>query len=316
MKGLIVCAGKGTRLHPFTLSYPKTLLPVANVPLLKYGIEKLAEAEIREIGIVMNTSQEKMIYETVGYGEHWGVRLSYIYQNEPKGIADAVKQAESFVKDSPFLLLLGDNLISESLADLKAGIERQGNSASVMLAAVKNPQDYGIAEVRENTLVSLQEKPRHPKSNLAVLGVYAFDSVIFHAVDAILPSPRGELEITDAIQWLIDNGYKVTCNYAAKPIIDVGTIERWLEANRCMLDQKYKTGFFGERCLLSNTFIIPPVVIGPGSEIKNCIVGPYVSVGTNVELEGCRISNCIFLENAKLLNSPSPVKDLIIGPQG
>lgn len=314
MKGLILCAGKGTRLHPLTLSYPKTLLPIANVPILKYCIEKLVEIEIQEIGIVLNASQEKVIKEMVGTGEQWNVRLTYIYQNEPKGIADAVKCAREFIEDSPFCLLLGDNLITESLTDLRKGLEQQGSNASIMLAAVTKPQDYGIAVIRGNRIVGLEEKPKEPKSNLAVLGTYAFDSSIFQAIDAIAPSPRGEYEISDAIQWLIDNDCKVSYSFAVKPIIDVGNIERWLEANRCILEQRNKTSAHFDRCHLHNTQIIPPVIIGQGCEINNSIIGPYVSIGTDVMLEGCTISNSILLTGVKLMNVPYPVRDSIFGP--
>lgn len=314
MKGLILCAGKGTRLYPLTLSYPKALLPIANIPVLYYSIEKLAEVDIREIGVIINKSQKNEIIESVGSGERFGVRLTYIYQNEPLGIADAVRQAKRFVGNSRFLLLLGDNLITGSLADLKFCIEQQSVNACLVLAAVANPQDYGIAEVNGENIVGLKEKPLLPKSNLAVNGAYAFDSTIFQAIDAISPSLRGEYEITDAIQWLIDNGRKVSYKFIVEPMIDMGVLSRWLQANRCVLEQQNKVGVGVGPGLFPNSQIIPPVAIGQGCKIKDSMIGPYVSIGANSVLEGCHISNSILLTGVHLKNISHPLRNLVFGP--
>ncbi|CAM3045224.1 glucose-1-phosphate thymidylyltransferase [Paenibacillus sediminis] len=313
MKGLILCAGKGSRLHPLTLSYPKTILPVANKPILYYCIEKLVELDILDIGIVINKSQKKMIKEKLDYDKQWGIRITYIYQNEPKGIADAVRHAKDFIGADPFILLLGDNLITESLAGLKSSIERQESNAAVMLASVKNPQDYGIAEVVDGKIIGIEEKPINPKSNLAVLGSYAFDSTIFKAIDSISPSARGEYEITDALQWIIDHKYSVSSTYTDKHNVDVGTIERWLEANRSMLRNMKGRRIYLAGCTFENTQIIPPVIIERDCEIKDCVIGPYVSIGSDVWLEGCHIENSIILDSVRLKHIPYQIKNSIMG---
>jgi glucose-1-phosphate thymidylyltransferase len=313
MKGLILCAGKGTRLYPFTLSYPKALIPVGNKPLLQFTIEKLAKHGITEIGIVIHPLQDVVIKEHIGSGEQWGVSITYIYQPEPKGISDAVKAAQHFIGTEPFMLLLGDNLILDSLTELIKPIETQGCHVALMVAEVEDPQDYGIAEVLENRIVSLQEKPSSPKSNLAVLGAYSFTPTVFNAVAAIKPSPRGELEITDAIQWLIDQGYPVSYYLTEKPNIDVGTLERWHEANRMVLDEVRETDYIHETAVLDNCQIIPPVLVDHGCLLKDCVIGPYVSISAGSNIEGCRIENTIILNEVHLKHIANPIKNTVIG---
>lgn len=299
MKGLILCAGKGTRLYPFSLSIPKVLLPVANKPIVHYSIEKLVELNIREIGIVIDPRYQPLFARQVGSGERWNARITYIYQTDANGIADAVKQAAGFIADDPFLLLLGDNVIEQSLACLQNSVQHQRHDAAILLGRVATPRDYGIAEIADGRIVGLEEKPVHPKSNLAVLGAYAFRRPIFQAVGQIPPSGRGEYEITDAIQWMIRQGYSIDHWMTEKRFSDVGKPERWLEANRWMLDRLHQTeatketGFAGCR-------IIPPVQIGEGCQMKDCVIGPYVSIGPHVQLEGCHIADSIVLERTNL----------------
>lgn len=313
MKGLILCAGKGTRLHPITLKHPKTLIPVANTPLLQTCIEKLVEQGIVEIGIVIHPSQEFKIREQFGNGESRGVSITYIYQTEAKGISDAVKQAQSYIGDDAFLLLLGDNLISEPLTELKIDVEERGNHGSLLLAEVENPQDYGIAEVLDGYIVRLEEKPQNPKSNLAVLGAYAFTRSIFLAVKDIKPSARGEYEITDAIQWLVDHNFPVTYHTTEKLNMDVGTVDRWLEANRRTLDERHSDGTIHETAILENCTIIKPVSIDQGCVLKDSVIGPYVSIGAGSHIEGCRIENSIILNGVHLKHISNTLKDTVIG---
>jgi glucose-1-phosphate thymidylyltransferase len=313
LKGLILCAGKGTRLYPITLSYPKTLIPIANTPLLQSCMDKLAEQDIVEIGIVIHPSQDSVIKEQIGTGEQWGLTITYIYQPEPRGIADAVKHAESFIGEDTFLLLLGDNLISESLSKLVESVEERGSHAALLLEEVEDTQHYGIAEVFNERIVRLEEKPREPKSNLAVQGAYAFAPSIFKAVTNIQPSARGEYEITDAIQWLIDHGFLVTYHLAEKNNMDVGTLERWLEANRRQLDKMKGAPFIHETAILDNCQIITPVSIDQGCVLKDCIVGPYVSISSGSSIEGCRIENCIILQEVHLKQISYPLKEMVIG---
>jgi glucose-1-phosphate thymidylyltransferase len=289
------------------------MLPIANKPILYYCIEKLIELNITEIGIVINKSQKKTIAETIGSGKQWGVQISYIFQEEPQGIAHAVRKAKHFMDSSPFILLLGDNLITESLAGLKNCVEQQNASAALLLATVKNPQDYGIAEVTDNKIIGLEEKPHYPKSNLAVLGAYAFDSTIFTAIDSISPSRRNEYEITDAIQWLIDHDYTVNSCYTDKPNTDVGTIERMLEANRWVLEIIEGKQPPMDNSSLEDCVITPPVVIGDGCKLKHCVIGPHVSIGSNVHIEGCEVANSIILDHVRMKHLPYPIKATVIG---
>ncbi|WP_169085319.1 sugar phosphate nucleotidyltransferase [Paenibacillus sp. PL91] len=315
MKGLILCAGKGTRLYPFTLKHPKTLIPVANTPILQSCIEKLTEQGIREIGVVIHPSQEFDIREQFGLGEGMHVTITYIYQYEAKGISDALKQAQSYIGDEAFLLLLGDNLISDHLTELKNDVEERGSHASLLLAEVANPQDYGIAEVLKDRIVRLEEKPPVPKSKLAVLGAYAFKGSIFTAVHAIKPSARGEYEITDAIQWMIDQSLPVTYHLTDKLNMDVGTLERWLESNQKMLDEMPSHKAIHESVTLSNCTIIEPVSIAKGSVLKDCVIGPYVSIGENSHIENCRIENSIILSGVHVQHISHLLKNTVIGYQ-
>lgn len=313
MKGLILCAGKGTRLYPITSHYPKTLLPVANIPLLQSCIDTLAEQHIREIGIVIHPSQETAIREQTAACEQQGLKISYIYQHIPKGISDAVRLASAFLGNDSFLLLLGDNLITESLASLKTMVETERYHAALLLAEVEHPQSYGIAEISGDRIVKLTEKPQQPKSNLAAMGAYAFAPTILRAASNIRPSARGEYEITDAIQWLIDRRYPVAYQIAGKPAIDVGTPERWLEANRWRLSELAENDSVHESTVLDNCRLIPPVAVGPDCVLRDCILGPNVSVGQGTTLEGCRIENSIVLNHCHLKHIPYVIQNTIVG---
>lgn len=312
MKGLILCAGRSTRLYPITLTFPKALIPVANIPLLQSGIEKLLEQGISDIGIVIHPSQQKHMLEVIGRGERWGITVTYIYQNEAKGIADALKQAESFVGEDSFIVLLGDNLISEKLTQLRLDIEMRGSEGSLLLAEVAKPQDYGIANVKDDQIIDLVEKPRNPTSNLAVLGAYAFKSSIFSAVKAIAPSARGEYEITDAIQYLITEQRRVTYHVTTKKNTDVGTIERWLEANRLALDEIDADNRIHPSAQLINCSVEGPVSIAENCILKGCQIGPYVSVGPGAVLEDCTVKNSIVLQDAYVKRS-AELKDIVVG---
>ncbi|WP_134699033.1 glucose-1-phosphate thymidylyltransferase [Ammoniphilus sp. YIM 78166] len=299
MKGLILCAGKGTRLQPFSYSQPKTLLPVANKPVLAYCLENLVKNGIRDVGIVIHPSQVG-IPKLVGNGEAYGLRVEYIYQIEQKGISHAVRQAEAFINEEPFVLLLGDNLIAEDLSTLIESFGRNRNNGAILLSPVPNPQDFGIAEIKGTEIVGLEEKPTKPKSNLAVIGAYLFDSLIFKAVNSIKPSARGEYEITDAIQWLINQGHSITYTITRKLYSDVGTVDRWLEANEWMMEKELGSNqiVLGKNTLVENCTLIGPVIVGENCVLKNATIGPYVAVQNNSRLENCRIDHSILLEKA------------------
>ncbi|SFF17239.1 glucose-1-phosphate thymidylyltransferase [Paenibacillus catalpae] len=313
MKGLILCAGKGSRLYPFTNNLPKTLIPVANTPLLQLSIVKLMELGIDRIGVVIHPSQEADIRGQFGEGEALGISITYIYQHEAKGIANALKQAKDYISGDAFLLLLGDNLISAPLSDLKSDVEFGGVQASLLLAEVAVPQDYGIAEIQDSRIIGLEEKPAHPKSNLAVLGGYAFTKEIFDAVDEITPSKRGEYEITDAIQWLIDQQHAVAYHVTDQLNIDVGTMDRWLLANQKLLDAKALKKRVHDSVRLERCTIVEPVSIEKDCVLKDCQVGPYVSIGAGSKLENCQIENSIILNGVHMKDLTFPIKNVVIG---
>lgn len=312
MKGLILCAGKGSRLYPFTRSYPKSLLPVANAPLLHACIDKLVEQQITEIGIVIHPEQESLIKTSLAHVKRWNVIFEYIYQHEPKGIANAVLLAQPFIGSHSFIMLLGDNLMSISLSELRERAEIEGNPATLLLGEVDAPQDYGIAEVENNRIIRLEEKPKAPKSNQAVLGAYVFTPVLFDAARAIKASARGEYEITDAIQWLIERGYQVSYAIAEKPNIDVGTVPRWLEANRLTLQEKGSNEIHPS-VIFKNCIFVEPVSIAEGTILKDCTIGPYVSIGAGSYLECCHLKNCIVLEHVHLKQLPRTVEHTVLG---
>lgn len=314
MKGLILCAGKGTRLRPLTYSQPKTLLPVANKPVLMYAIDQLIHTGINEIGIVINPSQKKLIHEHIHLINHPNLSLKYIYQKNPKGIADAVRQAEHFIGNEPFLLLLGDNLIQESLEEIKRQVLIHKRNGAMMLARVENPSEYGIAQIENGRIIRLEEKPSAPTSNLAVIGAYAFDHHVFKAVRKIPPSNRGEYELTDAIQWLIDQGYSISHTITDKHYSDVGTVHRWLEANRWKMDELTAgRSIIAPTSTIHQCTIIHPVLIDEGCTLKNATIGPYVSIEAGVTIEECLIENSIILKGTHLKRIPIKIKNSVFG---
>ena len=235
MKALILSGGEGARLRPITHTAAKQLIPVANKPILFYGIEAIKEAGISDVGIVVgNTHQE--IKEAVGKGEKWEIKVTYIRQEAPLGLAHAVKVSRDFLKDEPFVMYLGDNIIKQGVKSLVREFQQRSPHSQILLAHVENPQQFGVAELKKDKVVKLVEKPKEPKTDLALVGVYMFDYHIFEAVDNIKPSWRNELEITDAIQYLIDKNYLVHYHIIDGWWKDTGKPEDLLEANRIMLD--------------------------------------------------------------------------------
>jgi glucose-1-phosphate thymidylyltransferase len=235
MKGLVLSGGKGTRLRPITHTSAKQLVPVANKPILFYVMENLADAGIREVGVVVgDTAQE--IEAACGDGSAWGLNLTYIRQDAPLGLAHAVKIAEDFIAGDPFVMYLGDNLLPSGITPLVQEFAERKPEAMILLTAVPDPQRFGVAVLTDDGRVqTLEEKPEHPRSDLALVGVYLFTAQIFEAVHAIKPSARGELEITDAIQWLIDQGREVLPHLVQGWWKDTGKLEDMLDANRIVL---------------------------------------------------------------------------------
>jgi glucose-1-phosphate thymidylyltransferase len=329
MKGLILSGGKGTRLYPLTYTRAKQLIPVANKPVLFRVIEAVRDAGIQEIGIIIGDTGPE-IREAVGDGSMFGdVKITYLEQDAPRGLAHAVKIAQDFIGDDRFVMFLGDNVIEGGISPLIADFEnhREWNS-QIVLTSVAQPQQYGVAQLdSDGRIVKLIEKPKEPPSDLALVGIYMFDSRIFQAVNEIKPSWRNELEITDAIQWLVEHGYSVFPHIHKGWWIDTGRPGDMLDANcraleelnpailgkvdaESRVDQRVTVAASAE---IINSVVRGPSIIGENARIVNSYVGPFTSIYHNVTVENCEIERSIVLENARICNIPTRIYDSLIG---
>jgi len=326
MKGLILSGGKGTRLRPLTYTSAKQLVPVANKPVLFYGIEALADAGIREIGMVVGDTQAE-IRAAVGDGSAWGVTITYIEQDAPRGLAHAVLISEAFIGGEPFVMYLGDNLLNKGITGFVEEFVREKPAAQILLARVPDPQMFGVAELADGRVIRLVEKPREPKSDLALVGVYMFSPAVFDAVKAIRPSFRNELEITDAIQYLIDHGLEVRPHIVNGWWKDTGKLEDMLEANRLILEgiERRVDGTVDAESRVEGKVIIEagavvehsvvrgPVIIGARSRIVHAYVGPFTSIMYDAEIRESEIEHSIVLEGSTISNLASRIEDSLIG---
>ena len=328
MKGLVLSGGKGTRLRPITYTSAKQLVPVANKPVLFRVIEALVDAGIDEIGVVVGDTGAE-VRSAVGDGSRWNVKITYIPQDAPLGLAHAVKISRDFIGDDKFALFLGDNCIeggvSRLVAEFAAATDR---NAQIVLKQVANPQQYGVAELKpDGTIERLTEKPRQPRSDLALVGIYMFDHHIWEAVEAIKPSWRGELEITDAIQWLVEHGYDVHPYVHDGWWIDTGKRADMLDANRLVLEEitPHVAGFVDRDSQLVgkvtiergaqiiNSVIRGPAIIGEETRIVNSYVGPFTSIYHHCVVEESEIEHSIILENSEIIRIPHRLEDSLIG---
>ncbi len=326
MKGLILSGGKGTRLYPLTYTSAKQLIPIANKPVLFRVIETLRDAGITDIGIVVGDTAEE-VKRAVGRGNRWGVQVTYIHQPEPLGLAHAVKIAREFLGDEPFVMFLGDNVIQGGIKPLVEEFSHGDWNSQIVLTRVAEPQHFGVAVLEDGEVVQLIEKPKDPPSDLALVGIYMFDHHIHEAVDAIQPSWRGELEITDAIQYLIDHGYRVRPYIHRGWWIDTGKMADILEANRLVLDEMepYVEGYVDRDSRLDgkvtvqkgaeiiNSVIRGPAIIGEHTRIVNAYVGPFTSIYHHVEIEDSEIEHSVVLEHSKIIDIPHRIEDSLIG---
>ena len=322
MKGLILSGGFGTRLRPLTYSQQKQLIPVANKPILFYAIEDVIEAGAKEIGIIVGPNKEQVM-ETVKSID-WNAEIEFIYQAEPKGLAHTILVAEGFL-DEPFVMYLGDNILREGIRDPAKKFAQNNYDASIMLTEVENPQQFGVAELDETgTIKRLVEKPTVPPSNLALVGIYFFNPVILEACKSIKPSWRGELEITDAIQWLIDNDYRVGWTRVNGWWKDTGKPEDILEANRLILDdiQTNNEGaaensriigrvIIGVGVGIKDSIVKGPVLIGRSCMIRNSYIGPYTSIGNNCVIEETEIEDSIVMDGSGIIGGGRIIESLI-----
>lgn len=327
MKGLVLSGGKGTRLYPITYTSAKQLVPVANRPVLFRVLDALVEAGVKDLGIVVGDTAE-YIKAAVGDGSAWEAKITYIPQEAPLGLAHAVKISRPFLGEESFVMFLGDNVIQGGIAALVKQFQENHWNCQIVLKEVEHPQQYGVAELRDGRVARLVEKPQNPPSNLALVGIYMFDHHIFEAVERITPSWRGELEITDAIQYLIEQGRQVYPYIHQGWWIDTGKREDLLEANRLLLEeipQSRIEGRVDEHSQVNGRVIIEkgaqilgssirgPACVGEESVIKNSYIGPYTSIYHHVLIENSEIEHSIVLENTSLRDVGGRLEASIIG---
>lgn len=328
MKGLILSGGKGTRLYPLTYTRAKQLIPVANKPILVRVIETIRDAGVSEIGVVIGSTGPE-IQDALRDGSQWGVNITYIPQESPDGLAHAVKISRDFLGDERFVMFLGDNVIQGGISKLITDFANNDWNCQIVLKEVENPSSYGVAKLRADSSIEyLIEKPADPPSNLALVGIYMFDPHIFEAAEAIKPSKRGELEITDAIQWLIDQQYRVYPHVHQGWWIDTGKPTDMLEANSLVLEEltpyisadatienseidRRVTVEKGARII--NSVVRGPAIIGENTLIENSYVGPFTSIYHHVTVQNCEIERSIILEHSSVSDLNARLQDSLIG---
>ena len=326
LKGLILSGGAGTRLRPLTHTSAKQLIPVANRPVLFYGIEAMVEAGITEIGIIIAPETGDEIREAVGDGSAFGASITWIVQERPAGLAHAVLTARDFIGSSPFVTYLGDNLLKNGISSLVDSFRETGPDAMVLLTPVPDPSSYGVAEVEGERIVRLIEKPENPPSDLALVGVYMFTSSIFDAAEKLEPSARGELEITEAIQALIDGGLSVDFEIVDGWWKDTGMLDDILEANRLVLEEiepdlsgaveeSELTGVvaLGEGAILRNSTVSGPAVIGRGALIEDSRIGPNTALAEDVVVRRSSIENSIVLGGSRIEDVGETIEASLLG---
>ena len=326
LKGLILSGGKGTRLRPITHTSAKQLVPVANKPVLFYGIEAMAAAGIEEVGIIIAPETGAEIRTAAGDGLRFGVRISYIEQDAPLGLAHAVLTAEPFLGDSPFVMYLGDNLLQGGITGLVDAFKAARPDALILLTPVPDPENFGVAELEGGAVKRLVEKPPEPASDLALVGVYMFTPEIHRAARAIEPSGRGELEITDAIQWLVDRGSRVDPHIVKGWWKDTGRLDDMLEANRLVLEtleprsegelidsQVDGRVVIEAGALLERSMVRGPAIIGAGAVLRDAYVGPYTAVAAGCVIENAEVEHSILLEHSSVRGLEGRMESSLLG---
>jgi len=326
VKGLILSGGRGTRLRPITHTSAKQLVPVANKPILFYGLEAIVEAGITEIGIVVGDTHQE-IKDAVGDGSRFGARVTYIQQSAPLGLAHAVLESRPFLKDDPFVMYLGDNFLREGITGFVKEFEEHRPDAQILLVPVPNPQDFGVAELDGERVKRLDEKPKAPRSNLALVGVYMFTKSVWDAVQGIKPSRRGELEITDALQWLIDHGKTVRSHVITGWWKDTGKLEDMLEANRMAMAHWVTRvdGTLDAASVVEGAVVIEagasvvrsrlrgPLILGKGVVVEDSYVGPFTAIAEGVRIVRAEIEHSIVLERSVIEDVPTRIDSSLIG---
>ncbi len=326
MRGLILSGGKGTRLRPLTHTSAKQLVPVANKPVLFYGIEAMAAAGIEEVGIIIAPETGAEIREAAGDGSQFGIRIEYIEQDAPLGLAHALLTAEPFLGDSPFVMYLGDNLLRDGIVDLVETFRTEEPDALILLTPVPDPESYGVAELNDGRVSRLVEKPKEPQTNLALVGVYMFTPTIFDAARSIEPSWRNELEITDAIQVLVDRGLRVDPHIVHGWWKDTGQVQDMLEANQLILDDLSERVdgelvdsrvegrvVIEEGARLERATVRGPAIVGRGSRITDAYIGPYTAIGDEVTITRAELEHSIVLSGSSISDLEYRIEASLIG---
>jgi len=326
MKGVLLHGGAGTRLRPLTFTGPKQLIPIANKPVSQYAVEDMRDAGINEIAIILGETYPELVINHYKDGSSLGVKITYITQGKPLGIAHAVSLTKEFVNGEKFVVYLGDNVLQEGIKNYAKSFQESDLDALILLKEVEDPSRFGVAEVKENKIIRVVEKPKQYISNLALVGVYFFTSSIFDAISEIKPSARGELEITDAIQKLIDKGRKVGYEVIEGWWIDTGKKDDVLTANALILDQRLRGEVqgklinskvegrvkIGKGSIIENSLIRGPVAIGEDVIIENSFIGPYTSIGNGVRIANSNLEYCIVLEKVSIKDIER-LEDSLIG---
>ena len=326
MKGIILHGGHGTRLRPLTHTGPKQLLPIANKPMSQYGIESMINSGINEIIIIIGGIGANKVREYYGDGEKFGAKFSYIEQDQPRGISHAISLCKNFIKNEKFLVFLGDNILIDNIKNFVEEFKKSDAEASIVLCEVENPSRFGIADIKNGEIKKIIEKPEVPPTNLAVIGVYLLTPKIFDIIDRLKPSWRNELEITDALQMLLEEKNKIIYNKVSENWKDTGTPEDIIQANEIIL-RDLEPYFLGEKeegvevdgnimvgknsKIKKGVKLYGPVIIGENCLIESGIIGPNTSIGDNTRISKCYLKNSIIMENCEI-ESDSNIKNSII----
>ena len=326
-KAMLLCAGMGSRLRPITYTSAKHVIPVANKPIIFYTIEALHQAGINDIGIVVGVNRHELMQE-VGNGSRWGIRISYIVQDNPLGTAHAVKLGEEWAAGEPFVMVLGDIMVENSIAPMLEEYRKATPTAVLALIHTDDPHKFGIAEVQNDQIVGIEEKPENPKSDLAVAGIYLFGPQIFDAIDQIQESPRGELELPDAIGVLMAEGHTIMPHMLKGWWKDTGRPEDIIDVNRLLLDRIESRSIEGyvdkessivgrvilhKTASLERAIVRGPAIIGPRAVIRDAYVGPYTSIGTGVNIEASEVEYCVVMEGSTIRGIRTRIESSLIG---
>ncbi|MFC1745689.1 glucose-1-phosphate thymidylyltransferase [Candidatus Riflebacteria bacterium] len=326
MRALILCAGKGTRLRPITHSFPKHLIPILNKPVVQYGVESCIVNGIKEIAFIVNSDYEQF-YEIFGDGKDFGSEFTYIVQKRPRGLGDAILSGRDFIGDHDFIVFLGDNFLKEGFSDLKDNFQKEHPDAALFLTGVDNPQAFGIASVEGGRVIKVEEKPKNPASNLAIVGAYFFKPSIFKVIETLEPSKRGEIEITDAIQKLIESGARILPQLVGGWWRDTGNAVDIIDTNLMMLDEMddSRNGIIDENSEIRGRVVVKegarivssslrgPILVGKNAVVENSFIGPYTVLGRETKLINSEIEHSVVMAGSKIQDVEGRIESSLIG---